>query len=109
MKKAWTLLLFTIALCFSSCLHVFCQQNEDSILLARSEQWKVKLNKGMFGLAKSQFGPYTTTAITKAGIPTTKKKTKEGSDFDADISGEGVDFDQSKYLAIAKTKNYKIQ
>src|SRR4051794_13645421 len=99
---------FIILLCFL-CQHIFCQQNEDSILLARSEQWKVKQNKGMFGLAKPQFGPYTTTDIAKAGAQTTKKKTKEGSDISADISGEGVDFDQSKFLSILKTKNYKIQ
>src|SRR3954451_9912924 len=83
---------FTVLFCII-CLKVFCQQYEDSILLARSEQWKVKLNKGLFGLYKPQFGPYTTIAIGKTDAPTSKKKTKEGSDFGADISSEGVDFD----------------
>ena len=63
----------------------------------------------MFGFAKPQFGPYTTTDGGRSGTHNTKKKTKEGSDFGADISSEGVDFDQSKYLSILKTKNYKIQ
>src|SRR3954463_9911600 len=39
-------------------LQLFCQQKEDSILLAHSEQWKVKLNKGLSGLSRPQFGPY---------------------------------------------------
>ena len=67
--------LYTILIC-SICIQGLCQQNEDSFLLANSEKWKVRQNKGMFGLAKPQFGSYTTLDIVKANEPIIKKKTK---------------------------------
>src|SRR4051812_24576893 len=108
MKAQLSTSIFHMMLFCSICIQGLCQQNEDSLLLANSEKWKVKQNKGLFGLAKPQFGPYTTIDVGKANEPTIKKKIKEGSEFDAEISGEGTDMDVSKYLTINKTKSYKI-
>src|SRR5438270_6923889 len=108
MKAQLTTSIFYLMLFCSIYVQVLCQQNEDSLLPAKSEKWKVKQNKGIFGLAKPEFGPYTTLDVGKANEPTIKKKTKEGSGFDAEISGEGTDMDVSKYLTINKTKSYKI-
>jgi hypothetical protein len=107
MRAPLTPLLFYTTLFCSAFTHVFCQQ-EDSILIMHSEKWKVKPNKGMFGLAKPQFGPYTTLDISKADARTVKKKTKDGSEVSAEISSEETDLDISKYLTIAKTKSYTM-
>ncbi|MEO8764269.1 MAG: hypothetical protein ABI416_08275, partial [Ginsengibacter sp.] len=87
---------------------LFCQINQDSAMLAHSEKWKVKQNKGLFGLAKPDFGTFTTIEIAKANSPVIKKKTKDSSYYDAAISGEGTDLDFGKFLTIEKTKLYKL-
>ena len=51
-----------------------CQVNPDSVLLAHSEKWKVKLNKGLFGLSKPDFGNFTTLEVSKTSSPVIKKK-----------------------------------
>ena len=109
MKKQSILLVFITITCCNFCIQASCQQQEDSILTARNEQWKVKQNRGMFGLGKPQFGPYTTLNVGKEDKPVMRKKTKDSSDFDADISGEGIGLNGSKFLTIAKTKSYTMQ
>ena len=77
---------------------IYCQVNEDSVMLASSEKWNVKQNKGLFGLSKPAFGPYNTLNINKIDSPVIKKKTKDGKILDYDISSSGADMDQSKLL-----------
>lgn len=83
---------------------IFCQVNEDSVLLANSEKWNVKQNKGLFGLSKPAFGPYITLNVKKIDSPLTKKKTKDSSYTGAEISSTDADMDQSRFLTIEKTK-----
>jgi hypothetical protein len=91
---------------FSSTL--FCQLNEDSAMLAHCEKWIVKQHKGLFGLSKPSFGPYTTVDVTKIDSPVIKKKTKDSSYAGAEISSTGTDVDISKFLTIEKTRFYKL-
>jgi hypothetical protein len=87
----------------------FCQVNEDSAMLTHSETWRVKLNKGLFGLSKPDFGPYTTLEVIKLDSAVTKKKTKDSSYSDFGISGEGSAIDLSKFMTIEKKKFYKLK
>lgn len=91
-----------------SITRVLSQSNPDSILLANSQPLKVKLNKGLFGLAKPVFGTYSTIEINKLDSQVIRKKTKDSSVISADISSDGSDLDQSKYMTIEKTKFYKL-
>lgn len=77
-------------------------------MLAHSDKWKVKSNKGLFGLAKPDFGPYNTLEVVKVNSPVIKKKTKDSSYAGAEISREGTDMDFSKFLTIEKSKIYKL-
>ena len=86
----------------------FCQINKDSALEAHSEKWKVKQNKGLFGLAKPVFGPYITLGVLKLDSPVIKKKTKDRSEFEAEITSGGSDIDIGKLLTIEKRKLYKL-
>ncbi len=106
MKKC----LFLLSLILIVNKHIcFCQVNEDSAMLAHSETWQVKQNKGLFGLSKPDFGPYKTIEVIKLDSAVIKKKTKDSASFDAEFSGSGSsDFDQSKYMTIEKTKFYKL-
>ena len=63
----------------------------------------------MFGLSKPEFGNFTTLDVVKINSPVIKKKTKDSSALDYEISGEGADIDQSKFLTIEKTKAYKLR
>jgi len=83
--------------------------NEDSVLLANSEKWKVQQHKGLLGLSKPDFGSFTTIGVGRFDSTVTKKKTKDGKNIDVEISSEGTDIDQSKFLTIEKTKFYKLQ
>ena len=87
----------------------FCQKNKqplDSSLEARSEKWKVKLHRGMFGLAKPEFGPYSTLDLQKLDSPVLRKRTKQGSYAGASFSSDGWDWDFSKYQTVEKRKAY---
>ena len=109
MKKNYRLPgLYMVILC-SFCLTGFCQVNEDSVMVANSEKWKVQQNKGLFGLSKPAFGNFTTLDVVKIDSPVIKKKTKDSSALGYEISGAGVDMDQSKFLTIKKTKSYKLR
>lgn len=105
MKKRVFLILLILIFGNKFC---FCQMNEDSAMLANSERWQVKLNKGLFGLSKPDFGPYKTIEVIKLDSAVIKKKTKDSTSFNAEYSGSGSDFDQSKYMTIEKKKFYKL-
>lgn len=105
MKKRSFLILLILIAAKQFC---FCQVNEDSAMLTNSEKWQVKLNKGLFGLSKPDFGPYKTIQVVKLDSAVIKKKTKDSASFDAEFSGSGSDFDQSKYMTIEKKKFYKL-
>jgi len=105
-------ILFTIALLFSN-NPSFCQKNKqkpiDTVLEAHSERWKIKLHRGMFGMAKPEFGPFSTIDLNKVDSPVLRKKKKEGSSMEASYSsGEGWDWDFSKYQTVEKRKAYNM-
>jgi hypothetical protein len=77
-------------------------------MLKHSDQWTVKQHKGLFGLSKPAFGPYTTISVTKIDSPVIKKKIKDSSYAGAEISSSGTDVDVSKFLTIKKTRFYKL-
>jgi len=77
-------------------------------MLAISNKWQVKLNKGLFGLSKPDFGTYTTLGVVKLDSAVIKKKTKDSAYAGAEFSGEGTDFDFSKYMTITKKKYYRL-
>jgi hypothetical protein len=85
-----------------------CQLSNDSALIANSEKLSVKLNKGLFGLSKPVFGGYATLSVSKLDSSVIRKKTKDSSYTGAEISSEGTDFDQSKFMTVEKTKFYKL-
>jgi hypothetical protein len=109
-------ILFAFILFFAACIFknkpAFCQKNKqkqiDSVLEANSKKWKIKLHRGMFGMAKPEFGPYLTVSIKKLDSPVFKKKTKEGSYSGAIISSEGWDWDFGKYQSVEKRKAYQM-
>ena len=74
--KTVNAILLMIVFIVPATLPAYSRQNPDSLLLAHSEQWTAKPNKGLFGLSKPQFGPYTTTAVIKLDSPVIKQKTK---------------------------------
>ncbi|HNP21334.1 MAG TPA: hypothetical protein PKM63_09545 [Panacibacter sp.] len=106
--KTVNAILLMIVFIVPATLPAYSRQNPDSLLLAHSEQWTAKPNKGLFGLSKPQFGPYTTTAVIKLDSPVIKQKTKDSSFIGFESSTDGTDFDQSKYLTIKKSKFYKL-
>ncbi|NJO24606.1 MAG: hypothetical protein HC867_00715 [Bacteroidia bacterium] len=112
MKKKDLLIVLFLATLFLNCITVFCQESNrispDSVMHANSEKWKVKQNKGLFGLAKPEFGPYVTHEVAKLDSPVIKKKTKDSSWAGAEITSSGTDIDISKFLTIEKTKFYRL-
>ena len=106
--------LFSSSVCF-------CQKNSllpgDPMLETNSEKWKVKENNKMFGgIAKPEFGPYTTTLADKLDTPVIKKRTSNGSEFELKIgydaemeTGHQADLNMSKKVTIQKTKFYRLQ
>ena len=108
----YTGILFSTALFFCHKTG-FCQKNKqkrvDSVLEANSEKWKVRLHRGMFGMAKPEFGPFTTIDLDKVDSPVLRKRTKEGSYTAASyFSSEGWDWDFSKYETVEKRKAYRM-
>lgn len=88
----------------------FSQKNKDksldSTLETNSEKWKVKEHKGIVGIAKPEFGPYTTLVAEKVDSPVIKKKTKDSSG--AEISYSDAGWDLSKYQTVEKKKFYRM-
>ncbi len=109
MKKTFFLPYLFMTVSLSICVRGFSQVNEDSAMLANSEQWKVEQKKGLFGLSKPSFGIFTTLNVGKMDSAFFKKKTKDSSAIDYEISGSGNDIDNSKYLTIEKTRFYKLR
>ena len=107
-KKYWSPFILGITF-FSFCVTGFCQANEDSVMMANSERWEVKQHKGLFGLCKPEFGNFTTIDVGKINSLVIKKKTKDGTALDYDISRAGVHIEQSKFLIIEKAKAYKLR
>ncbi|QEC68241.1 hypothetical protein FRZ67_13385 [Panacibacter ginsenosidivorans] len=108
MRRTDTLTSLFFATFFCCYLTAFSQANDDSLIIANSERLSVKLNKGLFGLSKPAFGNYATLNVSKLDSAVIKKKTKDSSYIGAEISSEGTDFDQSKFMTIEKTKFYKL-
>ena len=117
MKKCINMTPISIAVILISSMvlrseNSFCQKNKqnqvDSALEANSEKWKVKLHRGMSGLAKPEFGPYTAMDFKKLDSPVLHKRTKGGSYTEASYSSEGWDWDFSKYETVEKRKAYSM-
>ena len=101
-------LLIIIACFICGWQTAFGQTNQDSLLLVGSERWHVDQNKGVFGLAKPQFGPYNTVNVGKHEAPVLKNKTTDGKEMDYAITGEGASLDIDKLKTIEKVKFYKL-
>src|SRR6476469_10323504 len=100
---------FTLTTVFFVCnTPLFCQVNQDSVMLANSDKWRVKSNKGLFGVAKPDFGTFTTVEVTRINAAVLKKKTKDSSYYGAEFSSEGTDVDFGKFITIKKSKGYKL-
>lgn|SRR6185312_11464124 len=102
---------YALAGAFFFCNSVaFSQSNKykslDSTLESNSEKWKVKEHKGIAGIAKPEFGPYTTLVAEKLDSPVIKKKTKDSSG--AEISYSDAGWDLSKYQTVEKKKFYRM-
>jgi hypothetical protein len=83
--------------------------NQDSILLANSETWKVESFKDLFGLSKSKFGPYSTIEVKRFDSTSSKRKVKDSSSLEVELSSEATTIDHGKYMTIEKTKFYNLQ
>jgi hypothetical protein len=105
--------LFPSLICIVLCQPVTAQKNKqgllDPSLEAHSERWKVKQNRGLFGISKPEFGPYTTLDANKLDSPVLKKRTKDSTGTAVTISGEGWDWDISKYETVEKKKYYDME
>ena len=88
----------------------FSQKNKekslDSTLEANSERWNVKQHRNLTGIAKPEFGIYTTLVAEKLDSPVTKKKTKDSSGAEISYSDNGWDI--SKYQTVEKKKFYRM-
>lgn len=102
-----TLRLQIFMACFACCccLPVFCQAPAET----SNETWSIKPKKGLFGLAKPEFGPYHTIAVRRLDSAVHRKKTKEGTEANAAVSSSGVGMDITKLQTIEKQRYYKLQ
>jgi hypothetical protein len=82
------------------------EKSLDSTLEANSEKWKVKQHQGIAGIAKPEFGNYTTLVAEKLDSPVIKKKRTDSSYIEGSFSGGGWDF--SKYKTFEKKKFYRM-
>ena len=100
-----------IAAFFFCCHTAFPQKNKeklDSALEANTERWKVKQHRGLFGMAKPEFGPFVTLDAEKLDSTVIKKRTKDSSWSGVSISSEGWDWDISKFKTFEKKKFYRM-
>lgn len=67
---------------FSFYVKAYSQVNEDSVMLSKSEQWKIEQKKGLFGLSKPLFGIFTTLNVIKIDSGFYKKKIKDSASLD---------------------------
>ncbi len=108
MQRTFFPRLIVLAMLLSFTKISFSQINEDSMMLAKSEEWKVQQKKGLFGLSKPVFGNFTTLNVSKIDSGYYKKKTKDSSSFDLEFGSGENGIDQSKYMTIQKTQWYKL-
>lgn len=108
MEKTFFIPCIITTILFSFCLKAYSQINEDSVMLSKSEQWKIEQKKGLFGLSKPSFGIFTTLNVSKIDSGFYKKKIKDSASFDMEIGGGENDMDHSKYMTVQKTKWYKL-
>jgi hypothetical protein len=112
MKTPLSLLaMLMVILCCLPVNKVHAQQTsfpQDKGETFRSENWRVKENRKVFGISQPAFGPYTTTIAEKLDSQKVKKKTNEGVWFESEIgSGSGVDV--MKDMTIQTKKYYRMQ
>lgn len=103
-------LIYVFAAAFFCCGNtVLSQKNKekslDSALEANTEKWQVKQHSGITGLAKPEFGSYTTLVAEKLDSTVTKTKSKDGSEASYS-SYDGWDI--SKYKTFEKKKFYRM-
>lgn len=84
------------------------QQNEDANLTNSANHWRVKQNRGLFGLAKPDFGPFSTLKATKLDSAVIRKKKVDSRYIGGHFSGDSAGLDISKYLTIEKTTFYTL-
>lgn len=95
---------FIFLLCFRP---AFSQVTVDATQAA--ERWPVKKHRGVFGLAKPDFGPYHTLAVYKLDSAAMRKKTKEGTAVQGSVSSSGLGLDMTKRQTIEKRVYYELQ
>jgi hypothetical protein len=78
--------------------------NNDSILRANCERWKVDKNKELLGFGKPAFGPYQTMEAGQTDSAAILKKSKAGKETSVEISKGKTWFDQSKVIDKNITK-----
>ena len=109
-NKSFLFYVLTAVFFFSNGV-AFSQKNKDkspdATLTDNSEKWKVKEHKGFAGIAKPEFGPYTTLVAEKLDSPVIKKKKKDSLGTEVSISSDdGLDI--SKYQTVEKKKFYRM-
>lgn len=108
MQRTFFTPVIILAMLLSFGKNSYSQVNEDSMMRANSEEWKVLPKKGLFGLSKPIFGNYITKEVSRLDSPINRKRSRDSSSFDMEFSGSGNDMDISKYVTIKKTKWYKL-
>lgn len=102
--------VLTVAFLFCSTVS-FSQKSKakplDPALEANIEKWKVKEHKGLFGIAKPEFGNYTTLVAEKMDSPVIRKKVKDSLGKEVSFSGD-QGWDIGKYVTFKKKKFYRM-
>jgi len=107
MHNNCTLLVACIVLVAGS-LTSRAKQNEDSSLTNSANHWRVKQNRGLFGLAKPDFGPFTTLKAAKLDSAVIRKKKVDSRYIGGQFGGDSAGLDISKLLTIEKTTFYTL-
>jgi hypothetical protein len=104
--KRFTLMM-KCSFIIASWLPFFSQAQADTSLQTPGEIWNIKAKKKLFGLAKPEFGPYSTIAVYQLDSAVHRKKTKDPEGASFSLSGsEGVDI--TKLQTIEKQKYFKL-
>lgn len=105
----WVRKISLVTVCTYSSVLSFAQSAEDSVLLANSEKSAVQQHKGLFGLSKPEFGPFVTLEVMRFDSAVVRKRTRDGTAIEAQISSDGSDIDHTKFVTVAKTKFYRLK
>lgn len=93
--------------CIACCLPFISWAQTDTALQTSSITWSIKPKKGLFGLAKPEFGPYHTIAAYRLDSAVQRKKTRDENGAELSVSGtDGVDV--TKLQTIEKQIYYKL-